>query len=241
MTTVFLYFVFYSFLGWACESLYKSIPKHKLINSGFLHGPYCPVYGVGALLILYVLLPFHNNVFLVFILGMIVTSLLEYFTSWLLEVIFHMSWWDYSKHRFNIHGRVCLLNSTLFACMSVVVVYVIHPFATSLFDLLNPTTQTIVALVVATILLIDVITTTIAIINMNKAISKVHEYLHAVYENAIELKDRLEDEAVVQKLIKKREHLLKSFPNLKHMRFDITSKSLNEILIKRKNKKGLPK
>lgn len=166
MVTIFLYFVFYSFLGWACESLYKSIPHKKLINSGFLHGPICPVYGFGALLILYLLLPFHNNIIVVFFLGMIVTSTLEYLTSYLLEVSFHMSWWDYSKHRFNIHGRVCLLNSTLFAIMSVVVVYVIHPFTTSLIAKLDTNTQTVLAVILFVVILIDAITSIIAIVNM---------------------------------------------------------------------------
>ncbi len=121
------YFVIYAFLGWVCEDLYCGIPKKKFINRGFLYGPYCPIYGVGALLVLYPLLFVKQYPILVFILGVIITSTLEYITSWIMEVLFKTRWWDYSEHFLNINGRVCLLNSTLFGIMSIVVVYIIHP------------------------------------------------------------------------------------------------------------------
>ncbi len=121
------YFVIYAFLGWVCEDLYCGIPKKKFINRGFLYGPYCPIYGVGALLVLYPLLFVKQYPILVFILGVIITSTLEYITSWVMEVLFKTRWWDYSEHFLNINGRVCLLNSTLFGIMSIVVVYIIHP------------------------------------------------------------------------------------------------------------------
>lgn len=121
------YFVIYAFLGWVCEDLYCGIPKKKFINRGFLYGPYCPIYGVGALLVLYPLLFVKQYPVLVFILGVIITSTLEYITSWVMEKLFKTRWWDYSEHFLNINGRVCLLNSTLFGIMSIVVVYIIHP------------------------------------------------------------------------------------------------------------------
>ena len=121
------YFILYAFLGWVCEDLYCGIPKKKFINRGFFYGPYCPIYGVGALLVLYPLLFVKQYPILVFLLGMVITSVLEYVTSWAMEVLFKTRWWDYSSRFMNINGRVCLLNSTLFGLMSIVVVYVIHP------------------------------------------------------------------------------------------------------------------
>lgn len=115
------------FLGWVCEDLYCGIPAKKFINRGFFYGPYCPIYGVGALLVLYPLLFVKDYPILVFILGVIITSTLEYITSWVMEILFKTRWWDYSKRFMNINGRVCLLNSTLFGIMSIVVVYIIHP------------------------------------------------------------------------------------------------------------------
>ena len=121
------YFVLYAFLGWVCEDLYCGIPAKKFINRGFFYGPYCPIYGVGALLVLYPLLFVKDYPILVFVLGVIITSALEYITSWVMEILFKTRWWDYSERFMNINGRVCLLNSTLFGIMSIVVVYIIHP------------------------------------------------------------------------------------------------------------------
>ena len=121
------YFVLYAFLGWVCEDLYCGIPAKKFINRGFFYGPYCPIYGVGALLVLYPLLFVKDYPILVFVLGVIITSTLEYITSWVMEILFKTRWWDYSERFMNINGRVCLLNSTLFGIMSIVVVYIIHP------------------------------------------------------------------------------------------------------------------
>ncbi|MDR0286797.1 MAG: putative ABC transporter permease, partial [Clostridiales bacterium] len=106
-----LYFAIYSILGWIIESAYCSIFAHKPINRGFLSGPWCPVYGFGALLILLFTGPFKQNPFLVFAISLLSTSILEYFTGWLLETLFKTRWWDYSKHKFNIKGRVCLQNT----------------------------------------------------------------------------------------------------------------------------------
>jgi len=124
---LFLTFIFYACLGWCCECVYCSVPAKKFINRGFLTGPLCPVYGFGALLVIHVLRPVGNNVFLTFFSGLVLTSALEYLTSFLLEKLFHLSWWDYSRRKFNLHGRVCLLNSTLFGLLCVLAVHCIDP------------------------------------------------------------------------------------------------------------------
>ena len=122
-----LYFITYSFIGWCCESLYCSIGTRKWINRGFLNGPFCPVYGFGAIIILLALQYIPNHFLIVFLAGMVLTSILEYITGWGMEKIFHTRWWDYSGRRFNIHGRVCLLNSTLFGLLCVFLHFYIHP------------------------------------------------------------------------------------------------------------------
>lgn len=121
------YFIVYSSGGWLCECIYCGIPAKRFINRGFLSGPYCPIYGCGALLILWFLTPFLDRPVLIFLLGMIVTSLLEYVTSWGMERLFHTTWWDYSQRFLNINGRVCLRNSLLFGIMALVVMYCLHP------------------------------------------------------------------------------------------------------------------
>lgn len=106
----------------------------KFVNRGFLYGPYCPIYGFGALIVLYPLLALGNHPILVFLGGMILTSALEYFTSWLMETLFHEKWWDYSHYKYNLNGRICLLNSTLFGLMALVVVFIIQPYVEKLAD-----------------------------------------------------------------------------------------------------------
>lgn len=123
----FLYFIIYSILGWAAETVYCSVPQGHFVERGFLRGPLCPIYGAGAVIILRTLEPYISNIPVIFILGLLLTSTLEYITSYLMEKIFHMRWWDYSEHRFNIKGRVCLLNSTLFGLLCVVLTELIHP------------------------------------------------------------------------------------------------------------------
>ncbi len=124
-----LLFVGYSMLGWACESVWCSAGTKKLVNRGFLTGPWCPVYGFGAILLLLMGQPFAAHPVLVFLLAVVSTSLLEYFTGWLLEALFKTRWWDYSKRKFQIKGRVCLRNSLLFGLLGLAVVYGLQPLA----------------------------------------------------------------------------------------------------------------
>ena len=126
---LFLLYIAYSTLGWCGEMLYCSIPKgHICEKRGFLNGFLCPIYGHGALLVLYCLHGGFRNPVLTFIFGAIVTSILEYFTSWIMEKLFHMRWWDYSHYKFQINGRVCLLNSACFGLASVLLCHVVQPW-----------------------------------------------------------------------------------------------------------------
>ena len=167
------YFILYAFLGWVCEDLYCGIPKKKFINRGFFYGPYCPIYGVGALLVLYPLLFVKQYPILVFVLGMLITSVLEYITSWIMEALFKTRWWDYSKRFMNINGRVCLLNSTLFGIMSIVVVYIVHPIIQDIvYDI--PFTALMSFLSAFTIgFAIDGVFTVIALLRRKKVFQKV--------------------------------------------------------------------
>ena len=124
---LFLLFIAYSTLGWCGEMIYCSVPKGRLCEKrGFLNGFLCPIYGHGALLVLYALRGGFRNPFLTFLFGALLTSALEYFTSWVMEKLFHMRWWDYSHYKFQINGRVCLLNSTCFGLACVLLCHVVH-------------------------------------------------------------------------------------------------------------------
>ena len=124
----FLLLLFYSFLGWCGEMIYCSIGQRKLCEKrGFLNGPLCPIYGHGALLVLLVLGNRWDSPPATFLVGMVLTSAVEYVTSYAMEKLFHMRWWDYSQRRFQLNGRVCLLNSLLFGLACLVLRYGIQP------------------------------------------------------------------------------------------------------------------
>lgn len=121
------FFFIYSFLGWVVEVSYQTYKLKTFINRGFLNGPLCPVYGFGMLAILVFLYDFHDNILLLFIGGFFLTSLLEFFTGWILERIFNKKWWDYSDMPFNIKGYVSLLFSLAWGLGVVLVIKLIHP------------------------------------------------------------------------------------------------------------------
>lgn len=125
-------FLIFSILGYVAEMTMCAIVDRKITNRGFLCGPVIPIYGVGSLALLWFLKPFREYPVLIFFLGMILTTTIEYFTSYLLERIFHNKWWDYSCQKFNINGRICLLNSFLFGVGAVVIIYFVGPWVTEM-------------------------------------------------------------------------------------------------------------
>lgn len=165
----------YSFLGWACETVYCSIGKRKFVNRGFLNGPLCPVYGFGALAVLYFLRPVSDNIPLLFVSGMVLTSVIEYITGYLLEKLFATKWWDYSSRRFNIHGRVCLRNSLMFGALSVVAVRVIDPVIRGGIYALPATVCAVLSIVFGAMMVADLVVTVRTILDINSALKQLQQ------------------------------------------------------------------
>ena len=103
-----LIFFIYATAGWIMESTMISIQNKKFVNRGFLIGPVCPIYGYGVVLVSVLLKKYQNDLIITFFMSIIICGILEYFTSFFMEKIFNARWWDYSKRKFNINGRVCL-------------------------------------------------------------------------------------------------------------------------------------
>lgn len=183
-----LFFSVYSMIGWLCESIYCSIPQKRWINRGFLNGPFCPVYGFGALLILAVLSPllgvfeFPLELIVLFFTATLLTSVLEYVTSVLLEKLFHTSWWDYSNHKYQIHGRVCLMNSLLFGVMSTLVLKVLHPLISSLLTAIPRIVSFPLAGGLFVYFILDGTVTTIGILRMNGKLAQLQTILDEIRE-----------------------------------------------------------
>lgn len=121
-------FIAYSLLGWIMEIIWTLITEKKLINRGFLIGPYCPIYGFGCLLLVTLLNRYKGNIVLLFIMSIIICSILEYLTSYIMEKLFKARWWDYSNYKFNLNGRICAETMLPFGILGVLVIYIINPF-----------------------------------------------------------------------------------------------------------------
>ncbi len=129
---IFYNFFLYSFFGWIYESVLVSVKKKTWVNRGFLNGPMIPLYGAGATIV-YILLGVRTeNAVLVFLEGMILASILEYITSFLMERIFHAKWWDYSQNRYNLHGRICVMASLFWGFLSILMTEVLQPLMNQL-------------------------------------------------------------------------------------------------------------
>ena len=121
-----LFFFIYSFIGWVWESCYVSVRKRRWVNRGFMHGPMLPLYGSGAIVVLVSTIGVRENAALIFLLGMMAATVLEYFTGAAMERLFHVRYWDYSNQKLNLHGYICVSSSLCWGCFSVLLVRVVH-------------------------------------------------------------------------------------------------------------------
>lgn len=122
-----LLFYFYCLCGWVWESCYVSACQHHWVNRGFLHGPLLPIYGSGAIVILFVTLPVRTSLPLIFLLGMLAATLLELVVGWAMEQMFKVRYWDYTGKFCNLGGYICLTSSLAWGGFSVLLVRLIHP------------------------------------------------------------------------------------------------------------------
>ena len=148
------FFILYCFVGWCWESCYVSVKKRKWVNRGFMHGPLLPIYGSGAVIMLFVSLPLKQSPVAVYFAGMVAATLLEYVTGVAMEALFKVRYWDYSNQKFNFQGHICLTSSLAWGFFSVALVYWVHkPFEKFVLaipmSVLSPLTHLILAFAAA--------------------------------------------------------------------------------------------
>lgn len=222
-----LLLIIYSFLGWCCETVYCSLDQKCFVERGFLTGPFCPIYGFGAIFVLLFLSQSSSSVMGVFVIGVIITSSIEYFTSWLMEKIFDNKWWDYSDKKYHINGRVCLLNSTLFGLLCLYVYFDLNPWILGLLDSYNDDFKMGFLVALSMYLMIDFsvavytalgIKTRLRTLSARKAelIEKYNELEERIREEIIndEMEAFIEESRYKIKYFEKR--LLLAFPNIKN-------------------------
>lgn len=120
------FFFIYCFFGWVFESAYVSLKKKHLVNRGFLRLPMLPLYGSGAVMMLWISLPIQDNLLLVYISGVIGATVLEYMTGYVMEQLFKVRYWDYSNQIFNINGYICLSSSLAWGFLTILMTKVLH-------------------------------------------------------------------------------------------------------------------
>lgn len=120
------FFYLYCFLGWCFESAFVSLKSKKLVNRGFMRGPFLPLYGSGAMMMLVVSMPFRDDVLLTYAAGVIGATALEYVTGVVMEELFNVRYWDYSNRAFNFQGHICLRSSVAWGFLTILMTRVIH-------------------------------------------------------------------------------------------------------------------
>ena len=170
----FLLFLIYSFLGWCIEVVIVSLERKKIVNRGFLIGPYCPIYGFGALLITLVLGRYQYDPLVLFVMTVAACGTLEYITSWAMEVIFKARWWDYGKEKFNLNGRICLKNLIAFGVLGLLITYFLSPMLLELMAKLGDNIIIWIAAILEVIFFVDCIISFVVIFNFRKITKKVN-------------------------------------------------------------------
>ncbi|MDE6963146.1 MAG: hypothetical protein K2P30_05900 [Lachnospiraceae bacterium] len=120
------FFYFYCFFGWIFESTYVSLKSRKFVNRGFMRGPFLPIYGSGAIMMLVVSMPFQDNIFLTYIAGCIGATALELVTGELMEALFKVRYWDYSNQKFNYKGHICLSSTVAWGFLTILMTEFLH-------------------------------------------------------------------------------------------------------------------
>ena len=149
-------FALISFGGWVYETIYCSVVEGEFTKRGFLFGPTCPIYGIGALAEWLVLGQISNPI-IVFIIGAVLATVIEYSTGLFLERRFKKKWWDYSMFKFNLHGRICPQASAVFGAFSVTSVFVLVPTMLDVLMIFSKHTVSVVAFIVVTLYFLDTI------------------------------------------------------------------------------------
>lgn len=197
-------FLIYAFLGWCMEVAYAAVNTGKFVNRGFLNGPYCPIYGTGIVIVVYILTPLKENLFILFMGSFLLTSVLEFLTGFLLEKIFHNKWWDYSNLPFNIKGYVCLKFSLYWGIACTFVMDSFHPLVYKFIKIIPHILGIILLVLLCSLFLADICVTVATILNLNKhlrAMNEIAKKLHQisdgigekVYENVTNVLEKSEE------------------------------------------------
>lgn len=196
MYLLFWTFFAYAFLGWCMEVSFAALTSGRFVNRGFLNGPVCPIYGVGVVIVLFFLEPLRHNFFLLFVGSVLLTSLLEWLTGFVLEKIFHQRWWDYTNEPFNLGGYICLRFSIAWGLACLFVVDILHPSILWLIHLIPHTLGLVLLAVFSAGMLVDLTATVRTIARMNRQLTQLDELAGRIKSLSNELGENLAERVI---------------------------------------------
>lgn len=215
----FLLFIIYSFCGWLLEVIIVSVASKKWSARGFLIGPICPIYGLSSICMTILLNKYKNDYLVLFFMSVIICSIIEYLTSFLMEKIFKTRWWDYSHKSFNLNGRICLTNSFLFGILGLVVIIYLNPFFLNIINRLPCILLNLIATILTIILIIDTFISFNIICKVKVAADNIRkDYTEEINEK---IRKFIKESSFLYK------RLFKAFPNL-NLIIKIKSKRKNK-------------
>ena len=259
-----MYFFIYAFIGWVVEVSFHAVTVGKFINRGFLSGPYCPIYGFGAISVIYFLTDIaEKNKFVLFLGSIAIATAIEFVAGFLLEKIFHERWWDYTDKKLNIGGYICMEFSIIWGLFCFLLYEAVHPVTKSLVDLIPLRALKYLDIGLVIIMTIDLLATINTIIGINKkmkALDKISADIRKVsdrigikvYDRTIEIENKqqelkkkseiIEIEERIRELKEKKDilgekRLLMAFPNLTNRREE-TQKDFEELKERIKDQYG---
>ena len=193
----------------------KLVELKKFINRGFLIGPYCPIYGWGCILIILLLNKYTDDPLVLFVMAILICSILEYFTSYFMEKLFKARWWDYSRRKFNINGRICLETMIPFGLLGCLIMYFVNPFFVSIYSKIPSNILIIISSVLFTIFLIDNIISYTIMFKMKIPKIKISK------DSTEEITEYVRSILAKRSFLYKR--LMKAYPNMKILRNKVMS------------------
>ena len=213
LATYFLLFMVYAVAGWIMEVTCKSIEAKKFINRGFMIGPYCPIYGWGAIFITILLHRYTDDWIVLFFMSVITCGILEYLTSYVMEKLFHARWWDYSRRKYNINGRVCLETLIPFGILGLAVMYVTNPLILAGFAKVSEHTLNIVAIVLFIVFSIDGLVSLVVVSNVRSTSTKLNkEDAGKTMDNTEEMTAKVKEALRKKSILHRR--LVNAYPDL---------------------------
>ncbi|MGN0382266.1 MAG: hypothetical protein ACI4EP_10370 [Suilimivivens sp.] len=149
------FFYFYCFFGWVFESTYVSVKSRKFVNRGFMRGPFLPIYGSGAIMMLVVSMPFQDNLILTYLAGCVGATVLEFVTGTVMEALFKVRYWDYSNQKFNYKGHICLGSTLAWGFLTIFMTEFLHRGVEKLVFSIPDLIITILTIVLTIVILVD--------------------------------------------------------------------------------------